>query len=409
VLLLTPVDSPTNPQGLNGHWQWALTDDQQTVSRQGLCATGEWPVHGEAALVVPAWHLSWHAVALPKVGTNRLRAALDGLLEEHLLDDPALLHMALAPGARAGQTAPVWVAVLQRHWLQQCLQVLQAAGQTVTRVLPACTPQATPTLQVCARDDGHWWLACGPAGVLALATDHQTSIVPPLMASWLDAQAGPDGPPLAAGADAPSLALAERVWPDLNWQLQPGAGGAVRALQQGWNLAQFDVRLTDQRSLGRRLLRALQPLVRAPQWRAARWGLAALLLIQLIGLNGLAWSERRTLREQQAEMQRLLTTTFPQVNMVLDAPLQMQRELERLRQAQGGLGAGDLEALLQTVASRDRAPSFQRLDFAPGQAQWSGWALAADQRAELEADLRSRGWNATVTDGQWQLRQGGQP
>lgn len=409
MLLLTPVESPSDPQGLNGHWQWALTDDHQTVSRHGLCATGEWPTQTESALVVPAWRLSWHRVALPKVGANRLRAALEGLLEEHLLEDPAPLHMALAPGVRAGQATPVWVAVVQRDWLQQALQALQAAGQTVTRILPAYAPQATPTLQVCARDDGHWWLACGPDGVLALASDGQTHAVPPLMETWLNAQTGSDRRAPIALADAPSLALTERLWPDLRWQLEPAASGALWALQQGWNLAQFDLRLTDQRSIGRRLLRAVQPLAKEPQWRAARWGLGALLLVQLIGLNGLAWHERRALREEQVEMQRLLTTTFPQVNVVLDAPLQMQRELERLRQAQGGLGSGDLESLLQTVASRDRTPSIQRLEFSPGQAQWNGWAPAAEQRAELEADLRNRGWSVRVDGGQWQLRQGERP
>lgn len=409
MLLLTPVDSTTDPQGLNGHWQWALTDGHQTVSKHGVCATGEWPADDDAVLVVPAWRLSWHSVALPKIGASRVRAVLDGLLEEHLLDDPGALHMALAPGARAGQAAPVWVAVTQRRWLQQCLQTLQAAGQTITRVLPGCAPQAIPMVQVCARDDGHWWLACGPDGVLALATDRQLHTVPPLLAAWLTAQTSKANLTAMAEADAPSLSMAESAWPELHWQLQPPANGALRALQQGWNLAQFELSLTDQRSIGRRLLRALLPLARAPQWRTARWGLMALLLIHLIGLNGLAWYQRRTLVEQQVEMRQLLTTTFPEVNVVLDAPLQMRRELERLRQVQGELGNGDLEVLLQTLASHDRVPSIQRLDFAPGRVQWTGWMPAAEQRAELESDLRSQGWRTSVADGQWQLLRGEQP
>ncbi len=60
--------------------------------------------------------------------TPRLRSILEGLLEDRLLDDPAQLHFALQPGARAG--SPVWVAVCDRSWLRDHLQALEAARPT---------------------------------------------------------------------------------------------------------------------------------------------------------------------------------------------------------------------------------------------------------------------------------------
>ena len=97
-------------------------------------------------LVVPVWQLSWQRVALPKVAPARLRAALDGLLEEHLLDDTAQLHFALEPGARPGQAAGIWVAACRRDWLQAQLRALEQAGRPASRIVPAASPQAKALL-----------------------------------------------------------------------------------------------------------------------------------------------------------------------------------------------------------------------------------------------------------------------
>ena len=61
---------------------------------------------GEIVAVVPARALSWQQVTLPQGATaqaSRLRAVLEGLLEEHLLDDPAQLHFALQPLRPSGK------------------------------------------------------------------------------------------------------------------------------------------------------------------------------------------------------------------------------------------------------------------------------------------------------------------
>jgi hypothetical protein len=80
-------------------------------------------------------------------GTPRLRAALEGLLEEQLLDDPDAVHLALQPGARAGE--PAWVATCDRAWLRNALQALEAAGRPVSRIVPEFAPEGDPAL-VCA-------------------------------------------------------------------------------------------------------------------------------------------------------------------------------------------------------------------------------------------------------------------
>ena len=88
----------------------------------------------------------------------------------------------------------------------------------------------------------------------------------------------------------------------------------------------------------------LQTLRYAPEWRAARWGVAMLLLTQLIGLNAWAWKERSALQAKRDAVRTTLTTTFQSVRVVVDAPVQMEREVAALRQATGRGNAAATQA-----------------------------------------------------------------
>lgn len=90
------------------------------------------------SLVISADRLSLHEVKLPLMPTYRIRAALAGVLEEQLLDDPQDLHFALAPDALAAMKAdqPFGVMVCNKAWLgAQCDQA-RRAGQSVSRIVP---------------------------------------------------------------------------------------------------------------------------------------------------------------------------------------------------------------------------------------------------------------------------------
>jgi general secretion pathway protein L len=75
-----------------------------------------------------------------------MRTALEGLLEERLLDETDAVHFALQPGARAGE--PAWVGVCDRAWLRNTLQILEAAGRHATRIVPEFAPEGSPALAV---------------------------------------------------------------------------------------------------------------------------------------------------------------------------------------------------------------------------------------------------------------------
>lgn len=380
-------------------YRYTLSSDGQSVSSQGSAALALLPrpgrTTGETVALVPAQMLSWQRVTLPQgnftTHSPRLRAVLDGLLEEHLLDEPAQLHMALPTHARPG--SPLWVAVCARTWLHSHLQALEQAGIAVARVVPEAAPAdakdapSPPSAHIFGTPDDAQLLLQGygpeqgvlllplAASTLALVHQHSTETTP----AW------------AWHAEPAVAALAEQMLGQ-PVTLQSAHERALQALGNGWDLAQFDLVQTGHSRILRKLGAGLGAFIGAAAWRPARWALCVLALAHLVGLNASAWQERRTLAAKQAQVHAVLTQTFPQIPVVVDAPVQMERQLALLRQATGSLSHQDLEPLL---ASSARAlPShwaLQGLDYSPGQLRLRGPALSTEELAQAQQRLRASG------------------
>ena len=87
-----------------GELAFVLTPDGLAVSKHGRAAAALLPKADTVVVVVADTDLSWHRIKLPKAPAARLRAAVAGVLEEQLLDEPEALHLAVAPDA-AGEMA----------------------------------------------------------------------------------------------------------------------------------------------------------------------------------------------------------------------------------------------------------------------------------------------------------------
>ena len=91
-------------------------------------------------------------------------------------------------------------------------------------------------------------------------------------------------------------------------------------------------------------------------------------------------------------MTQLLSTSFPQVKVVLDAPVQMQRELALLRQAQGQLSGRDFESIygrFLNVSGVNTAPT--AIDFIANEVQLRGFNLSSSQMDALAPRLEYSG------------------
>lgn len=383
MLILTPSDFSLAPaDGPTAQLSWVRSGDGRLALEHGRCAASLLPAEAEVVLALPVRALSWHRLAVPKVAASRLRAVLDGLLEERLLSDTTELHFALEPGARPGQT--LWVAACDKAWLRSWLQALDAAGRPVSRIVPMLWP-TTDAVHWAHGVGGHAWLASASAeGVRCLplaAIGADRTAADATEAQWLA------DPAVAAQAEQ---ALDRRLAP------VPLHDWLLRGAQSDWNLAQFDLSLSSGARRGQRLRQALRQFRTGPAWRPARWGLAALLGAQLLGLNVAAWHERSSLDAKRQAVRQTLQQTFPNVTLVLDAPLQMQRELAQLQQAGGQLSGRDLEAMLSVLGSAGPATTAKRMVYSPGELRLE--APEDQLRAQAQA-LQGGAWNAQI-DGQ---------
>ena len=165
-----------------------------------------------------------------------------------------------------------------------------------------------------------------------------------------------------------------------------------------WNLAQFD--LARRNPIMARLAVAAHTLWTAPQWRPARWATAGLLLVQVLGLNAYAWHAQTVLAQQRAAIRSTLVGSFPNVTVVVDAPLQMEREVSALRQASGSASSRDLETLLSVYGSimavSPVSTAQAAIDFVAGELRLTGATPDPAELSSLDAALQAQGFTARL-------------
>ena len=173
----------------------------------------------------------------------------------------------------------------------------------------------------------------------------------------------------------------------------------------GWELAQFDLATSGSGRLARRWTEAGRQLAGAPRWRALRWGLVAVIVANLVGLNAWAWHLDATVVARRAQVRQLLTQTFPKVRTVVDAPLQMERELAVLRQSSGALSSRDLESLVSVLGmALPDGVHATGLEFTAGQLSVKGVRLTPEQLALVRGKLSAQGVLASMDGERMRLR-----
>jgi general secretion pathway protein L len=361
------ITLPPTPADASAVLEAVRSDDGATVARTLQAPLALLPAHGpaqglELVAMVPMTQLSWHTVTLPRGSQGaRLRTVLEGLLEDRLLDEPSALHFALEPGAREG--TPVRVSTCHSNWLSGWMAALEQAGLAVSRIVPELAPSddptAPPVLQV---------MGTAPHATLARVDWHGVTLLPSSAANAALVCA-PDQDSATLLAEPSATALAEQLF-KRTANLQTPAQRAVLAAQSPWDLAQFALLRTRGTRTRKRLGAWSHSLLKAPQWRAARWAAVALVAVNLVGLQAWAWKEKAEQAAKRAAIQSVLVTTFPDVRVVIDAPLQMARALADLQRQSGTAASADLETLLvryQATAPGAHAPA--AIEFIAGELQ----------------------------------------
>jgi len=394
-----------------------LSADGVTISRHIEVPLALLPDTGDAEVVavVPWNKLSWHALELPR-GTldkkmfqegnsARLRTVLEGLLEDRVLDEPAQLHFALAPGARSGE--PVWVAACDRAWLQAWLTTLEQAGRPAQRIAPEVAPSASPgaavapTLHFLGNAAQTHLVVSGAQGVCVFPYGAESLA---LLGATL-----PDGAPSQIWAEPAVAELAEQHF-EGRVTLQTAPQRYLASARSEWDLAQFDCAASRGARQRKRFSSAVAMLLQAPRWRAARWAALALLAVNLVGIAGWNWKEQAALADKRTAIREVLTSTFADVKVVVDAPLQMARAVTDLQRQTGTATGADLETMLlqfYTMAPAMAAPA--AIEFVAGELKIKGLNPAAKGMERLTTKLEGMGYQARLEGDMLVLQQGRRP
>lgn len=322
---------------LDARWQdaaspcaWALLDDAGNVRESGHGTLAALPHGDDVTVIISADRVLATSAALPAIRRSKLETALPFALEDALTDDAGEVHV--TPGARLPDGRTVLYA-LNRSWLSRFLAASTAARLRVRRVVAEFCLLPTHA--------GEWSLAWdGAQGFLA--TMHHLGGV---LDSGNDAHP-PVSLQLRLRQEAPNalrlFTLGSEVQPP-HWDL----GIPVVFERQGfdWRRAPLP---TDLPNL---LWGKFAPPARIgefwPWLRPA--AMAALLLLGVeAGVSNVEWAmfahEKRQLLHEMTDTFR---ETFGAEAAIVDAPLQMRRNVAHLRHAAGVSDDADFSPLLE--------------------------------------------------------------
>jgi len=192
------------------------------------------------------------------------------------------------------------------------------------------------------------------------------------------------------------------------WRIQvtPAISRYRQAADTQWDLAQFEFAANGSARWRQAAQRIWQNFLRNPEWRPVRWCAGLLLATQLVGLNMAAWQLNAQVASQKELQKNILKQSFPHVTVV-DAPLQMAKELSQLQSASGTLTSRDLEHALQVAgAALPAGQSITGIDYtAQGQAETKlqGLQLSGSQAAAFAQALRAQQLDAQANGAQWRI------
>lgn len=137
------IRHPARAEGEGASCRYAVVGDGGNIEQQGEGAlrslTDIVAASRRVVLLLAGTDVNMLSLQVPPLSGPRLRAALPGLVEEHILGDPLDCVLVAGPAASDG-TRPV--AVVARDWLEPLVRTILAQGARTVSALPAqlCLP-----------------------------------------------------------------------------------------------------------------------------------------------------------------------------------------------------------------------------------------------------------------------------
>jgi len=376
---------PTTWDANQDNCEWAILDRQGKILRRGRDLLVELPQCDETEAVVPAAMVGFISAQLPPGSQSKVLSALPFLVEAGLISAPEDTHAVLA----AQTDDQVLVAVIQKAWVKRLMDRLARAEIFPTRMFPETLLPELPQdgwAMVCRGHES--FIRTGLAQGIPLDIDSNSESLPFVLALALK-QSEASHHPNKITLYGEMLAHASV------WETQLGIP-LVRATQQEWfindgkptvNLLQGEFQPSG--GISRRLV-AFKPVAIT---------LACLLALQ-IGFSMLDYAFKT---HENGKLDQAMVTqfkaSFPNANVVVDAPLQMQRNLDELKHGVGQSGNTDFIPLLAAVTTSIGAISTERLkgmDYQSGKLIFNLLMPDMEQAQAMRQRLSASGLTATI-------------
>lgn len=356
---------------------WVLREASGRVLRSGASSPAAMPKADTVQVVAPAARVLLTSVKVPTRSRQKLAKLLPFAVEEKLMYDPETMHVSAGP-RQPDDSLPV--AVIDRIWMESVISALRQAGLHPREMWPeTLLPRTQQGIWAVIWNGNGGFVRTGEFSGTPL--DGGNLAEPPLalLLAVQEAKLAGQSPAqivlrLQGDAGTPDLdqwhaRLAVPVKLDKAWDW------AAEALQAavGINLLQGDF---------------------APAGSSADWlprlkpalVLAGMIAALQLGGGLVDWAllnhEKGKLL---AGMEGSFRRAFPEAKVVVDAPLQMRRNLADLRHAVGQPDSGDFLPLLAKAAPAMAGAKIQSIQYERGTLK-----LELQLQNISAADLRSR-------------------
>jgi len=395
------IRHPARAEGEHALSRFALVGDGGVIEQQG-----EGPLRNlgdlvgtsrRVVLLLAGADVTLLSVQAPPLSGARLKAALPGLVEEHILGDPLDSVLVAAPEQPDG-TRPI--AVADRDWLEAIVRALLAQGARAVAAIPAqlCLP-LQPGSVAAAIEGAELTLRQGLFQGFGLALEATPAVV------LQTARAFSGDAPLVLYVPPAQLgeyqALAQEAGPGITLEADDWAH---------WIAASRSTALDLVGGLG-----AAGSPVR--DWRRWRWPIRLAGLAVAVNLIGLNVDWLRLKREADTVRQSMIQTyrqVYPRETTILDPVLQMRQHIARARAGSGEVGPDEFTYLAaafgDAAQSSGRQPSITSIEYRERALSVKVKPETADPGliGQLRTALAARGLGLQETaPGSWVIRSTG--
>lgn len=335
----------------SGNWRdstspcpWALCDETGAMLQSGNDPLAALPKGTECVAIVAPDRVLCVSARLPPGSRRRWQAVLPFVAEEYTLPDPEDNHVVPGPALADGR---IMLAVMDKPWLKHIVEACRTANLPLRRMIPETfLPALAPETWTLVWDGSSGFVCTGAANGMALDSGDVHTAPLALRLSLNSAQNNsPASLPKKIEVRFPQhMPEAQCILPQ--WNGLPATLSAGPAWD--WRRAAIP---DDALNL---LWGGFAPRARISEWwpklRPAALILLAALGVEAIGAN-IEWAmlahEKKTLTQ---DMERSFRSAFGEASTLVNAPLQMQRNLAELRHSAGLPDDGDFLPLLDAAA-----------------------------------------------------------